>query len=155
MSEELEAIFPNLRNGHYEIKSPQTRKYNCIAWAIGDTRLNWSPVDRGMGYYWPWRLPRGITIDCYVTLFESLGYEICENEQLQSDFEKVAIYVDEKDSFTHVARQLETGNWTNKLGGLEDIEHNTLEALSGFEGDSYGIVKLILRKPRCNILPYG
>lgn len=44
----------------------------------------------------------------------------------------------------HAARQQPSGVWTSKLGQMEDIEHNMLEAL---RGDVYGRVGLILRRP--------
>lgn len=43
-----------------------------------------------------------------------------------------------------MARQLPNGNWTSKLGTLEDIEHR---ALSAVEGNDYGNVVRILRRP--------
>jgi hypothetical protein len=32
---------------------------------------------------------------------------------------------------THAALQLESGDWTSKLGDFEDISHSTIEAVSG------------------------
>jgi hypothetical protein len=46
--------------------------------------------------------------------------------------------------WTHAARQLDNGKWTSKLGQLEDIEHESLEALSGAV---YGSVVQVLKKP--------
>ncbi len=34
---ELEEDFPNLRTSPYDPKSPPDAKYNCIAFALGDT----------------------------------------------------------------------------------------------------------------------
>jgi hypothetical protein len=39
--DELEAVFPHLRSTGYEIKSPRTRQYNCIAWAAGFDDQPW------------------------------------------------------------------------------------------------------------------
>jgi hypothetical protein len=33
----LEQIFPALRHGGYRITSPVDKRYNCIAYALGDT----------------------------------------------------------------------------------------------------------------------
>jgi hypothetical protein len=45
----------------------------------------------------------------------------------------------------HLAKQLDSGGWTSKLGKDEDIWHDNLEAL---EGPAYGTVGKIFRKPR-------
>ncbi len=44
---------------------------------------------------------------------------------------------------THAARQLASGRWTSKLGKAEDIEHD----LHDLEGDLYGIVVLLMKRP--------
>jgi hypothetical protein len=78
------------------------------------------------------------------------------DSSLEIFYEKVALYYsDEKIlpnltedvGFTHVAKQLESGAWTSKLSADEDIEHNTLYALEGNNGNEYGKVKQILKKP--------
>jgi hypothetical protein len=53
MVNDLEALFPGLRGTDYRISSPQDRKYNCIAWAVGDTRSWWwpDPPPDDEGYY--------------------------------------------------------------------------------------------------------
>ncbi len=35
---EIEDCFPQIAQVGYSITSPQTPRYNCIAWAAGDTR---------------------------------------------------------------------------------------------------------------------
>ncbi len=42
-AEEIAEIFPNLKN--YQITSPKDYRYNCIAWAAGDTKNWWQPSD--------------------------------------------------------------------------------------------------------------
>lgn len=44
---------------------------------------------------------------------------------------------------THVARQLDDGKWTSKLGSNEDIIHHTLD---GLEGEKYGQVTTIMTR---------
>jgi hypothetical protein len=58
--------------------------------------------------------------------------------------EKIAIFADATGSPTHAARQLTSGRWTSKLGEAEDIEHE----LRAIEGDIYGTVVAILKRPR-------
>lgn len=65
-------------------------------------------------------------------------------EALKLALKKVAIYADQRGIPTHMARQLENGMWTSKCGELEDIEHETLEALQGF---LYGSPIQFLSKP--------
>lgn len=77
-------------------------------------------------------------------LFRELGFEESDDSNPEFGFEKIALYA-KNGEFTHVARLLESGNWTSKLGALEDIEHNDLDSLAG---DSYGRPLAFLRRPR-------
>lgn len=78
----------------------------------------------------------------FVSAFRTLGYEPCDNGNLEDGFEKVAIY--ELDAeVTHMARQLPSGRWTSKIGRLEDIEHASPINL---EGSEYGTVAQYLRR---------
>lgn len=72
-----------------------------------------------------------------------MGYEVCDNTELEVGFEKIAIYGDSDGEATHAARQLPNGKWTSKLGRWEDIEHE----LEGLTGEMYGEVKQILKRP--------
>jgi hypothetical protein len=75
--------------------------------------------------------------------FEALGYEACEDRQFEPGYEKIAIYGRAGEP-EHVAKQMPDGNWSSKLGYLNDIVHATLEALAG---PDYGFVELIMRRP--------
>ena len=141
----IEGIFPNLDPNQYIVTSPETPFYNCLAWAAGDTTRWWSPTV-GPRYYWPPSAPREPTVASAKAAFEVLGYEECETADYELDFEKVAIFVDEVATLTHASRQLPTGNWTSKLGELQDIEHEHLGALTGTD-PAYGTVALIMRRP--------
>jgi hypothetical protein len=79
----------------------------------------------------------------YQMAFESCGFLVCGNGMLEPGFEKVALYAIDSEP-QHATRQLPCGLWTSKLGELEDIQHETLEALEGVE---YGRVILIMRRP--------
>ena len=72
-----------------------------------------------------------------------LGYEVCENGVLEQGFEKVAIYVDTRSVPTHMARQLDNGNWTSKLGQSFDIRH---DAPDNLDGDNYGATAVYMKK---------
>jgi hypothetical protein len=71
-----------------------------------------------------------------------LGYAPCDGVQLEPGFQKIAVYAKGLVP-THTARQLSDGSWTSKLGTLEDIKHDTLDAV---EGDLYGQVAILLRR---------
>jgi hypothetical protein len=144
MRADLARIFPRLESDPYEVTSPEDIKYNCVAWAAGpaEVRRKWWPAPSPF-YYWPVE-PREETIGGFIKAFGQLGYVVCATGELESGYEKLAIYGDETGAPTHMARQLPTGHWTSKLGELEDIEHLTLEQLSGSD---YGqAVQFLKRK---------
>lgn len=139
----IATLFPRLRNSGYRVTSPATIDYNCIAWAAGSVESWWWP-DRLRQYYWPPGIPRNESVEAFVVLFEGVGYEVCEDAEMEQGFEKVAIYVDSNNKVTHASRQLDSGAWTSKLGNLEDIEH----AFDGVSGSRYGSVAVIMRRPK-------
>lgn len=132
--------FPKLTDENHSITSPSTDNYNCIAWAYEvSNKLMWPGYP---DYYWPSGIVGRDELQTLIQLYLDSGYEECENSQQEAGFKKVAIYVNEEGP-THAARQLASGRWTSKLGMLEDIEHDTPEAL---EGESYGKAAVFLRK---------
>lgn len=142
-SERLEKTFPNLQPGAYKVTSPHAVEYNCVAWAVGEVDRWWWPDQKRQGF-WPNEAPRVESVDAFARAFALMGYVPCDNRQVETGVEKLAVYVDQEGKPTYVARQLPNGKWTSKLGGLEDIEH-TLEGLSG---SKYGMATLILKRPR-------
>jgi hypothetical protein len=134
--------FPNAATSGYAETSPRDRFYNCIAHAAGERSndRNWWPDENG---YWPPGVPRVETLDAFVRLFRSLGYQPTNNAAHVVGVEKVALYVDAFGWPTHAARQLANGRWTSKVGRNIDIEHG-LEAL---EGGLYGTVARVLERP--------
>jgi hypothetical protein len=148
---ELASQFPKLVADGACKTSEATRQYNCIAWsAARDKNRWWQPVIEEAWDYWPPGVPDDCSFESFVILFETLGYEKCDGHDLEILYEKVVLYADAM-GFTHVASQLCSGAWTSKLGPLEDIRHNTLEALEGNYGYEYGHARQTLRK-RCGFL---
>ncbi len=144
MTADLSRIFPHLESGPYEITSAGDVRYNCVAWAAGRTevRRRWWPAPSPF-YYWPVE-PREETVAGFIKAFGQLGYAVCDTGDLEAGSEKLAIYADDADTPTHMARQLASGQWTSKLGELEDIQHMTLDQLSGSD---YGrVVQFLKRK---------
>jgi hypothetical protein len=141
MKSDLEEWFPNLAQTEYEITSPRTYDYNCIAWALEEDDRWWSPTSDE--YYWLEGAPTEWSLAAVVQTFGMVGYEACQNADLEPGFQKVAIFTNVSGEPTHAARQLPNGRWTSKLGDWEDIEHE----LEGIEGEKmYGSVGQILRR---------
>jgi hypothetical protein len=143
--ERIEAEFSHIVDSGYSISSPASSEYNCIAWAAEDTEKLWWPDNLNIGY-WPLEIPREETVDAFVRAFEMLGYRCCENAFREESYEKIAIYVDSRNKPTHMARQLNSGRWTSKLGRLEDVEHD----LDAFIDSDYGDVSVIMKRIKVN-----
>ena len=134
--------FPFLTKDLYEVTDDESDEYNCIAFAAGDETRWWWP-DPGGDYYWPIQ-KREETIEAFIEMFESLGYQKCWRSRQKQGFEKIALYCDPigcvatpwhaevlPNSPTHAAKQFRNGFWRSKLGSWEQIEHKTLECLNG------------------------
>jgi hypothetical protein len=140
---------PYLTGDTCEVTSKASRQYNCIAWAAGENTDWWWPDPMGVGR-WPASAPRVVSVDAFVQAYETLGYKLCYDNSLETGLEKVAIFgktnpADGSVIPTHAALQLKSGEWTSKLGALEDICHKTLEAA---EGPLYGKALYYMSRPR-------
>lgn len=149
MNEFFKKAFPNLlQDSEFKITSKQDIKYNCIAWAaIYDDKWYWPPDGArhldGVYNVWPKDIPATKELESFVKLFNSFGYEVCDNSDYEENFRKVALYVDPvKKECTHAARLKSDGLWTSKLGKEHDIAHSTPEAV---EGPVYGKVACIMK----------
>lgn len=136
-----EDVFPGLRGQSYQVKSPRDQSYNCIAFAAGDDRKWWWPDATGEDH-WPSGVARVETIDAFQDAFATLGYVVCDNDQLESGYEKIALFA-VADVPKHASRQLPSGRWGSKLGPSEDIEH----ALHDLSGTVYGAVTVVMKRP--------
>jgi hypothetical protein len=143
MRRALHDLVPSLRGSGYQVTSPVTHQYNCIAWAAEDTEHWWWPFGVPGFAWWPEGVPRVATEEAFVAAFGLLGYEICPDPDLESGFTKVAIYLNPDASVSHMARLLPSGSWTSKCGPREDIVHHRSEDLAS----CYGAVSRILRRP--------
>lgn len=147
---QLEEKFPKLRGGGYSEESPRDPKYNCVAFAVGDLNRYWQYMGPGRtkGYFWPTSIRQDDTVESWAEVFRLYGYKPSANAEFEPGVEKVAIYVDDEDVPTHVAKQdVKSGKWVSKLGKGKDISHDTLELLVGDEGDEYGRVERIMERP--------
>jgi hypothetical protein len=123
--EDVEQAFPNLTKSGYQVTSPTSAEYNCVAYAAGDHQRKWDAC-----YYWPPSSARGFRIDNLVSAFRAIGYELCRDDLREHGFEKVVLYANEFGHWTHAARQLPDGAWTSKLGDSYDIRHRSPYALN-------------------------
>ena len=71
-----------------------------------------------------------------------MGYRTCKFPDHEEGHEKIALYTDKNDEVTHASRQLESGEWTSKLGYEALIEH----PFRGLDGGVYGSIDLVMRR---------
>lgn len=136
-------LFPQLQKTGFRLTSPEDGDYNCIAWAAEENDIWWWPDQQGTAY-WPPNAPREETLDAFIEAYGQIGYQVCDNDQLEDGFDKIAIYA-LNNIPTHAARQLRSGKWTSKLGESYDIEH---DFIAGVSGPAYGDCSLIMKRPR-------
>lgn len=140
---------PDLNDDNCEITSLPSRQYNCIAWAAGDDGYVWWPDLMGI-CRWPVQAPRIETMEAFVKAYETLGYKLCYDNSLEPEVEKVALYgltnpVNGGTTPTHASRQLDSGDWTSKLGPFEDVRHRTVDDVNG---PVYGRAIYFMSRPR-------
>ena len=136
----LEIKFPKIKDVGYKITSNESKKYNCISWTIGRDDIWIWPDPR---FFWPVNIKRDEDLASFIDFYQLFGYSISENEELETDFEKITIYINpDTERVIHAAKQIESGKWTSKLGPYKDIEH-TLDSLTG---QDYGIVAIIMKR---------
>lgn len=134
-------LFPNSLSEPFEISSPETTAYNCLAWAVHDSENWWEP---GEGYLWKEGIPEDGSIDSIVRFLQSFGFEIGNSPNIEDTLEKVALFSNGDGYVIHLARQLPNGKWTSKLGASHDVEHS----LKSMEGGMYGNVVLVMERER-------
>ena len=104
----------------------------------------WPEEDADGVIVWPERCPEQATIQVFISAFNRIGYEKCENADLEDGYLKVALYcLPDSDECTHAASQLKSGLWTSKLGESNDIQHSTPYTI---QGRYYGNVVCVLRR---------
>lgn len=135
--------FPKMDSNNHSVESRRTSGYNCIAWAYGVDTENMWPAMAEDGYWWPEGVLNENSIDAFVDLFRSIGYEVCRDGSYEHNFKKVCIYANEEGP-QHASFQLDGDMWASKMGALEDIWHDDPDVVSGF----YGSPVVYMRKRR-------
>ena len=133
-------MLPGLMRSGFQITSPESLVYNCVAWAAGDDTDWWNHESQ---FYWPDWAPRSPEIEALIQVFAGLGYAICDAVEKEQGYDKVALYALDG-QWQHAARQLEDGQWTSKLGRFEDITHPSPEDVNS---EVFGNVHCIMRRP--------
>lgn len=98
--------------------------------------------------YWPAGVERAETRQAFLGAYGKLGFVPCEDGAVEPGIEKIALFgrgPAGQETPTHAALQLETGEWTSKLGPLEDVTHSAVEDVCG---PVYGRVICYLSRPR-------
>jgi hypothetical protein len=86
----LHDAFPGLAQGGYTVTSPHDKKYNCIAYAAGDSGNWWWPVPPDVKeVFWPAGVTRAETLTAFQEAFSSLGFCQCTVEDPEPGFEKI------------------------------------------------------------------
>jgi len=145
---EIARRFPKISEQGFKVTSKIDVHYNCIAWAVGDTRRFWWPGVQGARstpYYWPAGIPYAKTIEAFTLAFATEKYEPCATGDLEKGVEKVALFALASGEPRHAARQLKDGTWTSKMGEDVDVCHNALEGMSGAV---YGQPVMFFRRKR-------
>lgn len=141
-----EINFPFLVGTDWKITSPRDPNYNCIAWAANDKNRFWWP-DADLHAYWPDGVPREETPESFIKAYETVGYELCDNYNIEVGYEKIAIYIGKDGKPKHAARQLNNGKWTSKLGPQHDIEHDLFSLNNSPSAiPCYGEVKIFMKR---------
>ena len=76
-------------------------------------------------------------------VYERLGFAVCGDARPEPGCEKIVIY-GAHGEWEHVARLIDAGKWTSKMGPDEDIEHDCPEDLAG---GAFGSVVRVMRRP--------
>jgi hypothetical protein len=103
----LESLFPGLADSSFQITSPASRDYNCIAWAASDQSAWWWPDDDpdNDAVWWPTGVPRKETLAAFIAAYGTIGYTPCADAEFQVGQEKIAIFARDDGRPTHAARQ--------------------------------------------------
>jgi len=138
--------FPKLTNSAHSVESDCTADYNCIAFAADVIDHKYWPTFHP-DYTWPAGLPKTETLESFITMFESLGYQQVKDKtggDFRKGYEQIAIYTDANGKPTHASKQVDKTMWASKLGDSYDIKHK-IDAVSG---GLYGRIAVFMRRKR-------
>lgn len=138
------AQWPNLTVANHQVTSDEDPDYNCAAWAIHDTTHWWWPNPNDPECQWPEGIRRDLSLGSLIDGFQTFGFEVCDSPDQGDGYETIAVYV-HNGLPAHVARLAPSGAWASKLGGFEDIEHDSLDCVDDGSWD-YGAAQHFMRR---------
>lgn len=148
--ETLIGYFPQLKDDvNFEILSPRTPVYNCIAWAM---QLNDRWVDPCMipGHWWPDGVVKSPSPDALIQAFEAVGFTITTDCSIEEGFDKVVLYKDQaKERWTHASRLIEESIEHSKFGEEWDGSHSA----NSISGVTYGAPYCYMKRSKSYIVP--
>ena len=141
--EKLIQIFPLLSNDvNFEILSPRTPIYNCIAWAM-QFADRWVDIYDLPGHWWPNGVARNSSPESLVCAFEAVGFSVTDDDCIEDDFNKVILYKDvASNEWTHASRLVAESIEHSKFGEAWDGSHSR----NSISGDCYGIPYCIMKR---------
>ena len=153
----LSDVFPDLKNDvNFEILSPQTLKYNCIAWAM-QFEDRWVDIFEYPGHWWPDGVEKTMSPSALIHAFEAVGFNLCDNNNWEDGFDKVVLYKKaDEDQWTHAARIVSETTEHSKFGLSFDgtHSHNILCATGlGYENQSYGVAYAFMKRSKTFHVP--
>ena len=127
----LIGVFPLLKGDvNFEILSPETPIYNCIAWAM-QFNDRWVSIGDYPGYWWPDGVAKNMSSDALIKAFEAVGFSVTSDCKIEKDFDKVVLYKNDKtNEWTHASRIVADAIEHSKFGQLWDGSHST-NSISG------------------------
>lgn len=157
-------LFPDLGTDNYfRVNSDCDYRYNCIGFAIGYTDIWVAPFPRKIPtkddislriipwFWWPNVVPFDENPCSLVRTFEYFGFETCDDDSIEPNYDKVALY-SHMGKWTHAARIIDEGVYHSKLGECFDIIHrkgNVLEQTTN-PMDSYGKPFVFMRRKKAD-----
>jgi hypothetical protein len=140
--------FPNIEPNNTKLLSENDDRANCIAWAMGDAKRWWWPIQPGAKprrkHHWPDACKRHNDMNAFEALMEYVGGVETKNEKHERGFIKVAFFATGglTPYMQHAARLLPSGKWLSKCGPYEAIVHELHEMEGGLYGDVISIYKI-------------
>lgn len=122
-----------------DYKSKPTPDYNCFGFAHNRCEDKWfEPHPENEPYpdpdiipYWPSHIPRDYTLQSFLALYNSIGYERCDSGEEEQGYLKVALLLDKWSEPIHATFQDDKGEgWLSKLGREDDVVHDLAEIIT-------------------------
>ena len=155
IKEEFYQYFPDLRrDSKFDITSPETDIYNCIAFAMGfeDRRVDYSPEIEG--HWWPPIPVCDEKPSSLVEAFRFMKFIECEDGSIEEGYDKVALYkvkegynqfgIWEPEHWTHASKIVDVNECHSKMGEMNDIHHRDGDV---FAGTIYGEIFQYMKRP--------